>query len=187
MTDWRKCRTCLVEQPAANFWKQPNRRDGLQTECKVCNTARQRKWVDANRERYRELNNAATRTKRKNSPERQILWSARARAKKRGLKFNLTVEDVVIPDACPVLGIPIIHYLGNGDGARRPESPSLDRINNDLGYVKGNVIVISWRANRLKNDATLEELRAIVGFYEQLATSKTGEATMPAVQPHKEE
>ena len=187
MTEWRKCRTCLTEQPTSNFWKQSNRRDGLQTECKACNTSRQRKWVSANRERYRELNNSATRTKRKSSPERQILWSARARAKKRGLEFNLTVEDIMIPAVCPVLGIPIIHYLGDGDGARRPESPSLDRINNDLGYVQGNVIVISWRANRLKNDASIEELRAIVRFYEQLETGETGQTTMPAVQPYKEE
>lgn len=49
---------------------------------------------------------------------------------------------------------------------RHDGSPTIDRIINDLGYVKGNVIVISWRANRIKSDATLAELKAIVAFYE---------------------
>jgi len=59
------------------------------------------------------------------------------------------------------LGIP----LKIGNGKRTDGSATLDRVLPDLGYVPGNVIVISFRANRIKNDATLDELRLLVEFY----------------------
>jgi hypothetical protein len=78
------------------------------------------------------------------------MWSrAKYRAKQKGLEFNITKEDIVIPDTCPLLGIPM-------------QSASLDRIDPSKGYIKGNVWVISNRANTLKNDATLSELKTLV-------------------------
>jgi len=97
-------------------------------------------------------------------PEVALLSGCRITAKKRGLPFDLTPDDVSIPEKCPVLGIP----LSRGVGVRTDNSPSLDRIIPSLGYVKGNVIVVSMRANRIKNDATLEELRTIAAFYSRL-------------------
>jgi hypothetical protein len=47
-------------------------------------------------------------------------------------------------------------------------APTLDRINNSCGYVPGNVAVISWRANRIKCDATPEELRRIADYVTSL-------------------
>ena len=80
-----------------------------------------------------------------------------------GLEYNLTVEDLgELPTHCPVLGLELV-YPGAGQG-RLPESASLDRLDSSKGYVKGNVAIISWRANRLKSDATLAELQAIVRF-----------------------
>jgi len=73
--------------------------------------------------------------------------------------FLLTESDIVIPETCPVLGIPL--KLGAGDC-----SPSLDRIIPDLGYVPGNVVVMSHRANTIKNNATLDELRTIAEWLE---------------------
>ena len=90
-------------------------------------------------------------------PERMLLNHARMRARARGLEFNIELADVVIPTHCPVLGIP----LALGDGGVTPGSPSLDRIDNSRGYVKGNVRVISHRANSLKTDATFAELKAV--------------------------
>ncbi len=69
----------------------------------------------------------------------------------------------MIPTHCPILGIPIFQMTGNKGGGAN--SPSLDRIEPELGYVPGNTIVISNRANRLKSDATIDELRAIASFY----------------------
>lgn len=97
------------------------------------------------------------------NPEKYILQSAKSRAKARYLEFNITLEDIVIPSHCPVLGIPIIIQAGKGASYN---SPSLDRIDNRFGYVKGNVQVISWRANNLKSDGSLEEFKKLVEFLE---------------------
>lgn len=93
-----------------------------------------------------------------------LLNSARYRAKQRGMEFNLSREDIVIPARCPVLGLEMT--IGRSAGPR-DTSPTLDRIDNAKGYIKGNVVVVSFRANRLKGDATLAEIRAIGAFYGQ--------------------
>lgn len=76
------------------------------------------------------------------------------------MPFNLTPEDIVFPETCPILGIPLIF----SEGGRTNNTPSIDRIIPEKGYVKGNIEVVSWRANRIKNDASLEELEKIVAY-----------------------
>jgi len=90
--------------------------------------------------------------------------SAKARSKKNGLEFTITKHDIKIPSICPVLGIPIIVSPGTG---RRPDSPSLDRIDNTKGYTKENVRVISDRANMLKSNGTVEEFEAIIRYMKE--------------------
>jgi len=91
------------------------------------------------------------------NPEKYILYQARARAKKFDLPFDLELSDIYIPNCCPILGIELVkNFTGSGPSYN---SPSLDRIRPDLGYVKGNVQVISMRANVMKNDASPEELK----------------------------
>lgn len=87
-----------------------------------------------------------------------ILWNAaKQRAKKYGLPFSITKEDVVIPEFCPIMGF----RLNVDERARMsPSSPSLDKIDPQGGYVPGNVWVISWQANRMKHNASREELMA---------------------------
>lgn len=94
------------------------------------------------------------------------LWLAqiKQRAKKRGLAFDLSEEDLIIPERCPVLGIPIAPQFGSGKGSQKDNSPSVDRVDNSKGYVRGNVRVISNRANRLKNNANLEEIKQIATY-----------------------
>lgn len=93
-----------------------------------------------------------------------LVANAKYRAKKRGIEFTITPADVEMPSICPVLGIDIEH--GNNDQSitARDCAPSLDRRDNKKGYIPGNVRVISWRANRIKNDATVEELEAILKY-----------------------
>lgn len=102
--------------------------------------------------------NAASR-----NPVFHLLWAAKKRAKSKGIAFDLRAEDIVIPDRCPLLGVP----LQRAANFRGSSSPSLDRIRSDHGYVRGNVWVISYRANAIKNDATLAELRMIVDGLER--------------------
>jgi hypothetical protein len=93
------------------------------------------------------------------NPEKIMLNSARDRARKLNLPFDIEATDIIIPDVCPWLGIPL--YKSKGRGRPHPNTPTLDRLVPSKGYVKGNVIVISYRANRLKSDATSDELRLI--------------------------
>lgn len=83
-----------------------------------------------------------------------MLTTSKNRAKTEGLDHTITVEDIIIPRVCPVLGI----ELEIGKGKNNPSSPSLDRIDSSKGYTPDNVWVISYRANTLKNNATPSEL-----------------------------
>lgn len=89
--------------------------------------------------------------------------AAKARASSAGVPFSITADDIVIPQLCPVLGAPLIV----GQSQATDWSPSLDRVMPAMGYVKGNIIVISNRANRIKNNATIPELRAVADFFER--------------------
>lgn len=92
----------------------------------------------------------------KRNPERVMLRSAKHRAKRQDLPFDLEFEDIVIPETCPVLGIPLECHAGTGHA--KQNSPSLDKIIPELGYVVGNIQVISYLANVMKHDATPEQL-----------------------------
>lgn len=94
-----------------------------------------------------------------------LLRSAKRRALRRGLPFDLTADDIVVPAFCPVLGIPLFRAVGAP--AQGPHSPTLDRVVPDLGYVSGNVRVISSRANQIKSDATPAELLQVACFYQE--------------------
>jgi len=128
------------------------------------------KYVKNNRARHNErtrMNMAAARKRdpgkfrvadRKRRPAASVkllLMKAKARAKKRGEEFLITETDLCIPDTCPLLDIPLFASKGP---SWCPNSPTIDRIDNTLGYVPGNVWVISWRANSLKSNATPDEL-----------------------------
>lgn len=94
---------------------------------------------------------------------RNMLASAKKRAKERGLQFGLTHEDIIVPDVCPVFGI----TLEINRGASGDTSPSIDRIIPERGYVKGNVCVISNKANRLKSNMSLEEIEKLADYVRQ--------------------
>lgn len=92
-----------------------------------------------------------------------MLSNAKQRAKHAGVPFEITLADIVVPSHCPVLGIALARRLGRKGGG--DASPSLDRIKPERGYVVGNIIVVSGRANRIKSNATIEELGAVADFY----------------------
>lgn len=100
------------------------------------------------------------RERRKKDPRRVMYDGAKHRAKVFGLSFTITIEDIFVPTHCPILGIP----LKFGDGHNKYDSPTLDRIHPSLGYIPGNIAVISYKANRLKSDATIVELEALVRY-----------------------
>ena len=105
------------------------------------------------------------------NPKLQILAKAKQRAKESGVPFAISLDDINIPDRCPALGIPLVR----GKGKTHAGSPSLDRIIPSLGYVQGNVAVISHRANIIKQNATAEELRAVALWVERVTSQSIPE------------
>jgi hypothetical protein len=87
------------------------------------------------------------------------------RAEERGLEFDLEPSDfLTLPTDCPVLGLKLIYGATIGAHPRRRDRDafaSLDRKDNSKGYVRGNVFIVSWRANQLKSNATPQEIAAL--------------------------
>lgn len=98
-------------------------------------------------------------------PLERLLRNARVSAKKRGLTFDICESDLLpLPTVCPILGIRLKYSCGGKIGPRdksKYAQASLDRKDNSLGYVRGNVFIVSWRANQLKSDATPQEIAAL--------------------------
>jgi hypothetical protein len=88
-----------------------------------------------------------------------LLIGAKTRATAKGIPFDITPEDLNLPEVCPVLGIRL-----SWGSVISNETPSIDRVIPELGYVKGNCNIISMKANRLKNNASKEELEAILAY-----------------------
>ena len=145
--------------------------------------------VTANREkakRYRQKNKEAvyakTKTWKDKNPEaikkHRALWysipenrikhtltQAKRRALKNNVLFDITFEDLLpLPERCPVFNMPL-NYSGTGDKRGFVDnSPSIDRLIPSLGYTKGNVKIVSWRANRIKSDASVHELSKVLNY-----------------------
>jgi len=92
-----------------------------------------------------------------------MIQSAKFRARRDNVPCTIKESDIVIPDICPVLGIKLVA----GDRHNHDYAPTLDKIIPELGYVPGNIIVISHRANLIKSNATVEELEKIAHFYKE--------------------
>ena len=104
--------------------------------------------------------NAVARRSQKMLPEKVLWWNARNRSKRAGIEFSICVDDIVVPDRCPIPGIPLVVATGHAkDG-----SPSIDRIDPAKGYVPGNVAIISHKANTIKSNASLADLQAVVDW-----------------------
>jgi hypothetical protein len=105
---------------------------------------------------------------RDKNPKRYMWTRAKGRAKLEGIPFLITEADFDIPEFCPVF--PWLKLEFSSGRATRPDNiPTLDKIVPSLGYVPGNVAIISMRANRLKSDASAEELQAILDWIHEQA------------------
>lgn len=181
----KRCSRCGTVKEADQFSLAKREKDGLQGWCKDCMSKQKKPGVNSTEVRKGSClccgnefillstkrlycsnkcraNFNSTSEKRidwkDSNPERSILYRTKASAKKRKLPFDLDLSDINIPKTCPVLGIPL--YKGKDNMC--DNSPSLDKIRPELGYTKGNVRVISQRANLLKNNASIEELEAVL-------------------------
>jgi len=142
----KKCSMCLQFKDVTEYHKNNQKRDGYASRCILCTSIASNK------------NNAQ---RHLDKPWKRALSNSKTRAKKLEILNTLTEEDVKIlfeqnSVICPVLKIPM------QVGSDLQSVPSLDRINPELGYIPGNVRLISFRANSLKQDATIEEIKLIL-------------------------
>lgn len=165
----KKCAKCNETKNVLEFYPNASGGSGgYDAYCKICRYAYHRSRKDIiNKQRKEKMHvNSEHRDKvlkqkrdsHKNNLERALLNRAKARAIKWELEFNITIEDIIIPKKCPILNIDIIPGI-KGDYMN---TPSLDRIDNDLGYIKGNIAVISMLANSMKNAASIKLLNEFV-------------------------
>jgi hypothetical protein len=124
-------------------------------------------WRSRNRKRVIEYE----RQYRRRDPAKYLWGRLRQRANKKGVPFSLTVDEIArmieATPVCPVLGMPLETVIGSDKGGGRDNSMSFDRFVPKLGYASGNVTIISQRANTIKRDATLDELKRLVQWMEQ--------------------
>lgn len=151
----RKCSKCKNIKNKKDFNKNRTKKNGFRSYCRECEKL------------YRQINKEKISQKKMEyytkNYEKQLLKFAKQRAKKKNLPFDITEQDINIPEKCPVLGIPLF----KGDGVMIDNSPNLDRIIPELGYVQNNVRVISQKANRIKSNATLEEIILVLKDFEE--------------------
>jgi len=100
-------------------------------------------------------------------PEIKTLYNRlKASAKKRGIEFTLELTELYelgFPITCTCLGI----KLEFNRGSYKDNSYSFDRRDNSIGYRIDNIVIVSYRANQLKSNATKEELKMLSDFYNQ--------------------
>ena len=156
-----RCNYCGNNRPIDEFSVDRSRTHGVNYKCRACTAQAYQVWVGTDEyvEARAELNDKR-RAKRAEDPRRfwakRVLGSARARAKRNGLAFDLNAGWVYdnAPEVCPLLEIALCFERVTVCN----DSPTLDRIDNTGGYTRDNVWVISARANRIKTDATADEL-----------------------------
>lgn len=166
----KKCTKCDRELPLEAF-NRGNSLYGRRSFCRECEKVIQNTPERIARRRELELlrRQNPDYVKHRNKKDRErihsnelsykkgMLRSAKQRAIKKNLEFNIDISDINFPEKCPLLNIPMSINSKNKDF-----SYSLDRIDSSKGYIKGNVWVISHKANRIKADATIEELEMLV-------------------------
>lgn len=136
----KRCTDCREIKPFKDFHRHATAMFGYNTVCKECRTPITRQaWIDK-------------------SYVSKMFDRAKTRSTMHNREFSITIDDVVVPDVCPVFKIPFEYTPGS------LYVPSIDRIDSSKGYIPGNVQVISWRANSLKNNMTADEARLLAEF-----------------------
>ena len=166
----KKCTKCGIEKYISEYNKRKLSKDGYNFWCKSCQSVESKEYRNTKEVKERKSSFVWKQNRHQVDKERNIrnpkiglLAHARKRAKEKNIEFNITQNDVNIPKFCPVLGIPIFI----GDGKFHDGSPTIDRVDPTKGYIKGNVMVISWRANSLKKDCTVAEIDKVIDYMEK--------------------
>jgi hypothetical protein len=149
MVGSKRCFKCGETKPVSEFRRNKSKKDGFSSDCKECHAAYCKSYGMGR-------------------PFYALLNTARKRAKDRDLPFSITEEylESIWTGVCPVFQVRL-DLPSHGGNALSPTKPSLDRLVPDKGYIPGNVIWISFRANTIKSDANSEEVQAVATWLQQ--------------------
>jgi len=141
-----KCRSCNRDKLAEDFSKHGSTMNGFDTSsCKQCKVSKH-KWSNV-------------------SIQKRIFNRIKSRASRKNIEFNLELSDIIIPEKCPVYN----HIFIYND---TDWTYSVDRIDNSKGYTKENIQIISNKANRLKNNASVEDIEILLNWMKLTETRK---------------
>lgn len=170
------CGYCKLLKDIKEFAINKQHPEGVSRYCRNCLSQKRKIYIKTNyiqfykkRQEYKKTLSFKTResNKRNNrkiqNPSLFIWKNLQKKCKKNKIDFNLDVDDIIIPKICPVLKIPIL-LIGNP--TKCPNLAVIDRIDNNQGYVKNNICVISNKANWLKKHGSLEDFKQILNYME---------------------
>lgn len=166
----KQCTKCKQMLPVKMFCKKMTSKDGLDSWCRSCMSQQKSSWYNNG---GREKRKAYVKANPVQSITAQLTKAARARAKEKNIPFDIDLdyvrsmvgENAELASHCPVFGMPLDWSRQRGNGSRAlPNSPSIDRIDPERGYVKGNIKIISFRANQIKSDASHQELKLVAAY-----------------------
>jgi hypothetical protein len=166
----KRCTSCLVDLIHPNNISTHNIKNSTYL-CRTCNN-KQKYQQEKNRRKNKSFGDT--------SHVADILKGVRKRAKKRKLEFSLRTKDIkkLLSSNCPILGIKYELNKtglkwGNKEGQNNwATSLSVDRIDNNKGYIQGNIILVSSMANAIKNQATPDQIQKVATFYKKLYNEK---------------
>ena len=144
----KACTKCGIEKEYTEEFFSKREHGKLRADCRTCYN----KYYRDNNHRYLKAS---------------MVYDAKERAKKKNMDFNLVKKDIHFPEVCPVFNIKLEHGRKNWKS-----SPTIDRIDNNKGYVLDNCIVVSCIANTIKNSATPKQILKVGNFYKKLYKEK---------------
>jgi acetyl-CoA carboxylase beta subunit len=159
MKKTKQCISCKKILNLSNFNKKIGKKwQGLRSKCKDCSNLDMKKNYSKN-------------------PIPQILSNAKIRSKEKNIFFDIDTEYLksIFPkdNMCPVLNIPFQMGYLNENKKNRDQSPSLDRIVPEKGYVKGNLVFVCDLVNRVKSNSSMEILEKVLNFYKKIELTRT--------------
>lgn len=163
------CNKCKQEKLVSEFSINNKAKDRLQYRCRVCDVQYQAQRRQANKEQFSKYSRKYQKTRRQNFEYRlrMLLNASKQRAREKNRQHEITIEDIkaIYPNngCCPIFGLKLEF---NGSGFR-DNSPSIDRIDSTKGYTRDNIQIISWKANRIKGSASLQDLEMLVAYLKQ--------------------
>lgn len=166
VTQTKKCCRCQKEKSLYEFTKNRASKDGLQHKCKPCDIEYQRQRRLSNPQKTIEYSRQYQKSKKKDFDYRlqMLINASKQRARLKNREHSITVDDIkkIYPKdgCCPIFGM----KLEFNSAGFRENSPSIDRIDSAKGYTKDNIQIVSWKANRIKGYASVEELEMLLSY-----------------------